>query len=104
MTMKTMKRKKYLPIIHIKIEEGTHIQEITIEDKNILLQDQDQGHIHIQEKEIHQNIGIQNTGIAGKEASIIITIIEDIDIVEDIMEIIQVEEVKIDIEKKRKNQ
>jgi hypothetical protein len=101
-----MKRKKYLPIIHIKIEGGIHIQEIIIEDKNILLQgqDQDQGHIHIQEKEIHQNIGIQNTGIAGKEASIIITIIEDIDIVEDIIEIIQVEEVKIDIEKKRKNQ
>ena len=101
-----MKRKKYLPIIHIKIEEGIHIQEIIIEDRNILLrdQDQDQGHIHIQEKEIHQNIGIQNTGIAGKEASTIITIIEDIDIVEDIIEIIQVEEVKIDIEKKRKNQ
>jgi hypothetical protein len=100
--MKTMKRKKYLPIIHIKIEGGIHIQEIIIEDKNILLQDQDQD--LIQEEEIHQNIGIQNTGIAGKEVSTIITIIEDIDIVEDIIQIIQVEEVKIDIEKKRKNQ
>jgi len=99
-----MKRKKYLPIIHIKIEGGIHIQEIIIEDKNIPLQDQDQGQGHIQEEEIHQNIGIQNTGIVGKEASIIITIIEDIDIVEDIIEIIQVEEVKIDIGKKKKNQ
>jgi hypothetical protein len=102
MKKKIMKRKKYLPIIHIEIEGGIHIQEIIIEDKNILLQDQDQD--HIQEEEIHQNIGIQNTGIAGKEVSTIITIIEGIDIVEDIIEIIQVEEVKIDIGKKRKNQ
>jgi hypothetical protein len=97
-----MKKKKYLLIIHMKIEEMIHIQEIIIERKNIFLQDQDQG--HIQEKEIHQNIGIQNTGTAEKEVSIIITIIEGIDIVEDIIEIIQVEEVNIDIEKKRKNQ
>jgi hypothetical protein len=89
-------------IIPTKITREIHIQVIIIEDKNILLQDQDQD--RIQEEEIHQNIGIQNTGIAGKEVSIIITIIEDIDIVEDIIQIIQVEEVKIDIEKKRKNQ
>ena len=97
-----MKRKNYLPIIHIKIEGGIHIQEIIIEDKNILLRDQDQG--HIQEKEVLQNIDIPNTGMTEKEVNIIITIIEDIDIVEDIIETIQVEEVKIDIEKKRKNQ
>jgi hypothetical protein len=72
-----------------------------MEDK-INVQDHDQ--IHIQEKDIHQNIDIQTIEKIKNIVSIITIIIGDINIVKDIIEIIQVEEAKTYIKMKKKNQ